>query len=61
MNRGSDTAYIRTLAQKYGLLATGGSDFHGDNKPGTCMGTGRNHNLSIPCSLLDELIAARDS
>ncbi|MBS6397498.1 MAG: PHP domain-containing protein [Clostridiales bacterium] len=59
MNRGSDTAAMRLLAQKYSLLITGGSDFHGRNKPDIAMGTGVRSNLSIPYSLLDELKAAR--
>ncbi len=29
------------IAEKYGLLKSGGSDFHGDNKPGINMGTGK--------------------
>lgn len=59
MNRGSDTAHVRSLAQKYGLLLTGGSDFHGENKPDIALGTGRNHNLAIPYGILESLKAAR--
>lgn len=35
------------LAKKYELLPSGGSDFHGERKPGIQLGTGRN-NLTIP-------------
>lgn len=35
-----DERRIRSLAEKYGLLVSGGSDFHGDNKPGLDLGTG---------------------
>ena len=42
---------IRTLAAKYDLLISGGSDFHGDNKPGLDLGTGYG-NLFVPYSLL---------
>lgn len=42
------------IARKYGLRVTGGSDFHGDNKPFITLGRGAN-NLSIPKSVLDEL------
>lgn len=35
-----DERQIRTLAQKYDLLISGGSDFHGENKPGLDLGTG---------------------
>lgn len=31
----------REIAGEYGLLCSGGSDFHGDNKPDICLGTGR--------------------
>lgn len=60
MNKGSDEVHMRSLAQKYGLLITGGSDFHGANKPNVALGTGLKHNLEIPYSFLDELKAARD-
>lgn len=60
MNKGPDEAFVRALAQKYGLLITGGSDFHGANKPNIALGTGLKSNLSIPLSLLDDLKTARD-
>lgn len=60
MNKGSDEAFVRSLAKKYGLLITGGSDFHGTNKPNISLGTGRERNLSIPYSFLCDLKAARN-
>ena len=45
---------MRRLAAKYGLLISGGSDFHGENKPGLDLGTGYGR-LVIPCSLLDDI------
>ncbi len=36
----SDEREIRELATKYGLELSGGSDFHGSNKPGLDLGTG---------------------
>lgn len=45
---------MRKLAAKYGLLISGGSDFHGSNKPGLDMGNGYGK-LFIPCSLLDDI------
>jgi len=42
------------LAIKYGLARTGGSDFHGDNKPEVELGRGLG-NLNIPYSLLTDL------
>lgn len=59
LNKGSDEAQMRALAKKYGLLVTGGSDFHGANKPDISLGTGLKHNLEIPYSLLETLKAAR--
>ncbi len=35
------------IAQKHGLLESGGSDFHGENKPSIKLGTGKG-NLMIP-------------
>jgi predicted metal-dependent phosphoesterase TrpH len=40
-------------ATQYGLQPTGGSDFHGANKPGIELRTGRGGNLRIPESLAD--------
>lgn len=59
MNKGNETVFMRAIAQKYDLLVTGGSDFHGKNKPDISLGTGRFKNLSIPYSLLEELKSAR--
>jgi predicted metal-dependent phosphoesterase TrpH len=47
------------LAKKYGMLVTGGSDYHGAVKPGVKLGTGYHGNLSIPDSLVDALRAGR--
>lgn len=48
------TATSLRLAEKFGLKVSGGSDFHGDNKPDIALGCGRG-NLQIPCSLVDPL------
>ena len=48
------TELAKALAEEFGLLPSGGSDFHGDNKPDIQMGTGRN-NLKIPLILLENL------
>lgn len=48
---------IRRLAAKYGLLVSGGSDFHGSNKPGLDLGTGYG-GLFVPASVLDAIKAA---
>lgn len=45
---------IRNLAKKYDLCISGGSDFHGDAKPGLELGTGYGK-LVVPESVLTEL------
>ena len=42
-----DEEYIKALAKECGLKISGGSDFHGTNKPGIDLGTGCG-NLDIP-------------
>lgn len=42
------------LAKKYNLLPSGGSDFHGDNKPGLDMGSGYGK-LFVPESFLQDM------
>lgn len=56
-NTGFDEQICYSLANRYGLLMTGGTDFHGENKPNLFLGTGRNHNLQIPERVLDPLYA----
>jgi len=48
------TAYYHSLAQRYNMLITGGSDFHGENLNGIDIGTGRG-NLKIPYALFERL------
>ena len=43
------------LAERHGLLVTGGSDYHGTAKPGVSLGTGCAGNLKIPADLVDRL------
>lgn len=47
---------IRKLAEKYGLRISGGSDFHGENKPGLNLAVGYGK-LFVPYSVLEELKA----
>jgi len=49
------TALYLDLADKYGMMVTGGSDFHGAAKPGVQLGSGCQGNLSIPNDLLEKL------
>lgn len=53
LNTGSDEEKLISLAKKYKLFITGGSDFHGNNKPDIDLGTGKG-NLNIPLSLLEQ-------
>lgn len=55
-NRFSDESSMRQLAKRYGLAITGGSDFHGDNKPTIDLGSGKG-NLQIPYVLWKNLQA----
>lgn len=49
---------LRRLAERTGLVATGGSDFHGDFKPDLHVGTGRG-DLDVPDDALEVLAARR--
>lgn len=51
----SEEADMRAYAEKYGLLLSGGSDFHGSNKPYIHLGSGRG-NLHIPYSFYTKLL-----
>ena len=48
------SAYLEALAKEYGLLKTGGSDFHGSNKPAISLGSGKG-SLSVPYEFLERL------
>ncbi|OEU61195.1 MAG: phosphatase [Desulfobacterales bacterium S5133MH16] len=45
------------IANRYGLLITGGTDFHGSIKPEIKMGSGRG-NFSVPYELYEKLISS---
>lgn len=51
---------MRELAAKYGLLISGGSDFHGGNKPGLDLGTGLGK-LFVPYEILEKIKNCRFS
>ena len=48
------TAYLLGLAEEYGLQPTGGSDFHGANKPHIRLGRGTG-GMEVPYEYLDKL------
>lgn len=49
------TEYLEALASEYGLVRTGGSDFHGEHKKHIALGTGINGNLEVPYEYLEIL------
>lgn len=49
-----DTNFMHELCKKYKLYESGGSDFHGKNKPDISIGTGRG-NLKIPYSCFEKM------
>jgi predicted metal-dependent phosphoesterase TrpH len=51
---------LGNLARRFGLVPTGGSDFHGATKPDLFVGTGTG-DLKVPNRVLDQLEAARPS
>lgn len=57
---GQDERDMMRLAGKYDLLPSGGSDFHGDNKPGLDLATGYGK-LFIPDSYLNGIRLAAES
>lgn len=52
-----DVAAFERLARLLDLKQTGGSDFHGGNKPDIDLGTGRNGNVHVEYGLLEALRA----
>jgi len=54
------TKLYRSLAQKHGLVLTGGSDFHGFNKDEVDIGEGYG-DMALSHNLLDELQARREA
>lgn len=55
---GTQESHLRKLARSFGLCISGGSDFHGTNKPAIDLGKGKG-NLKIPYELLIQLRDAK--
>lgn len=53
-NHGNDEAFVRKLAGEFGLFITGGTDFHGANKPDLSIGVGTGK-MKIPEDILKSL------
>ena len=50
-----ESVSAQEIAKEYGLAASGGSDFHGTNKPDIKMGHGKN-NIAVPYQFYENLI-----
>ncbi|MGN0114786.1 MAG: PHP domain-containing protein [Acutalibacteraceae bacterium] len=48
------TTLAMEIAEQFGLLKSGGSDFHGDNKPNIKMGVGMG-NMSVPTEYYEKM------
>jgi hypothetical protein len=53
-----EVAQYKTLAERHGLLVTGGTDYHGIDKNGLAIGVGRGE-MKLPYSIVENLKAAR--
>ncbi len=54
----ADTERFLGIARRFSLFVTGGSDFHGDNKPGIQLATGKGGSLCLAYTLVEEMRAA---
>lgn len=54
-HRPEDSALFQSLAARFHLIETGGSDFHGDAKPDVRLGTGINGNVCLTYSFLEQI------
>ena len=54
-----EVAQYKTLAERYGLLMTGGTDYHGIEKNGLDIGVGRG-DMKLPYSIVENLKAVRN-
>jgi predicted metal-dependent phosphoesterase TrpH len=50
-----NVAFYLSLAERFGLTPTGGSDFHGANKPNIKLGSGQRGNLHVGEEILEGL------
>jgi predicted metal-dependent phosphoesterase TrpH len=55
----AEVAQYKTLAERYGLLATGGTDYHGIEKNALDIGVGKGK-MKIPFSIVENLKAVRN-
>lgn len=50
-----DQAFAVAMIDKYKMLPTAGTDFHGANRPGVMLGSGIENNLSIPLQIIEDI------
>ncbi len=43
-----DREFAHYLIEKYKMMPSGGTDFHGKNRPSVSLGTGTNNNMNVP-------------
>ena len=48
-----DAEFAARMIAKYDLMPTGGTDFHGTNRPGIEMGSGMNGNITVPYAFFE--------
>ena len=48
-----DAEFAAQMIAKYDLMPTGGTDFHGTNRPGIEMGSGMNGNITVPYAFFE--------
>ncbi|PJI06990.1 MULTISPECIES: PHP domain-containing protein [Clostridium] len=52
-----DYKFLDYLIKKYNLIFSGGTDYHGANRPEIKLGTGKNNNLFIPYEVYTGIIS----
>ena len=51
-----DYKFLDYLVEKYDLMISGGTDFHGKNRQKINIGNGYNNNLFIPYSVYENIV-----
>jgi 3',5'-nucleoside bisphosphate phosphatase len=51
----ADCAEFARIARRFGLIPTGGTDYHGENKPGIRLGSGIGGNVRLSYSFLEKM------
>ncbi|MCR5176980.1 MAG: PHP domain-containing protein [Anaerovibrio sp.] len=52
-----DEEFAAHMIEKYHMLPTGGTDFHGANRKGVELGTGINGNMNVPYEFYEKIMA----